>query len=303
MIFETTKKNYFEYGTNLKPFRLRSSAKDIWFTNHHPASRQPQSFREECISTARLITEIHPQPTLLISGGLDSEVMAHSFLQAGKKFNAAIMAFKNGLNQHDVNLALETVKRLNIPYQIYELDLFQFIKSKEAADYAQKLWIRLPWIMAHMWLLKTVDGFPVMGCGDCYLERHSNRWYLLEREQYATWFHFLRLINKPGVSHFFAYTAETRLSFLQEPQIKELCSNTDSINNSTATKYAVYQTSFGCQPRPKLHGFEHIKAQKHEEETTYLQNLYPDCFAEPQAFGSIHYHEYHSLIRQLTPRS
>ncbi len=295
---------YLQYGTNNNPFRLRKSASDRWFTNHLACSRIPNSFFKECLNAAKTISLKSSSTTLLISGGLDSEVMARSFILAGASCTAAIMAFKNGLNQHDVDLALNTVKELNLSYRIYELDLFEFIHSKEAAHYAQNLWVRVPWVLPHMWLLNKIDGFPVMGCGDCYLEKDADgHWHLIEREQFATWFYFLRLIKKPGVSHFFSLTAEQRLSFLLDPEIQNLCLNKKSYQtNSTYTKYTVYANHFAVNFRPKLHGFENIRLETHDDLTARLQTLHPDLYANEKAYGSIFKIRYQEAIEALKPR-
>ena len=48
----------------------------------------------------------HKKLILCISGGLDSLVMAESFLRAGVPFSASIWRYKQDLNDYDINSAI-----------------------------------------------------------------------------------------------------------------------------------------------------------------------------------------------------
>src|SRR5687768_12507692 len=59
----------------------------------------PGSFRDECVRAARLIGESTKEPIVVaLSGGVDSEVIARSFLEAEIPFKAVIVRFTGDVN-------------------------------------------------------------------------------------------------------------------------------------------------------------------------------------------------------------
>lgn len=101
--------------------------------------RQPMSFREECVNAARLIFESTDKTILVFfSGGIDSEVVVRSMMEAGVSFEVLIINFwykgKSGLNSHDTAYALDFVKRHNIKYRIYDYDVASYIMTKYLQD-------------------------------------------------------------------------------------------------------------------------------------------------------------------------
>lgn len=67
------------------------------------------------------------RPALCISGGIDSQAMLHCWLEAGLKFDAVILVFKNDLNSMDVDHAKMVCQRINLPLVEVELDVVNFL--------------------------------------------------------------------------------------------------------------------------------------------------------------------------------
>lgn len=273
-MLELTYKNHFKFGFNGVPFSRRSSAQDVWFAEFGPIERPPGSFKQECIATAKLIAERANAPLwLLFSGGIDSEVMLQSFVAAGVPFNVAINRFANNLNIHDVSYAVIACENLGVPYTIFDLDIEDFWRTK-FLDYIHKSECCWPALTSTMWLMEQVPGYPVLGSGECFLEKvvpagyipgespyEPSDWFLRERERIASWYRFLQTINKPGCAGFYQYTPEFILSFLQDPLIKDLTSSKIVGKLTTqSSKAKFYAQHFELLPRTKYSGFEKVNS-------------------------------------------
>lgn len=272
LILELTSNNHFEFGFNGVPFSRRQSVEDQWFARYGRAKRMPGTFKEECLTTARLIRASTSQDLwVLFSGGIDSEVTLRAFVDAGIKVKVAINRFAKDLNIHDLAYAVATCEALEVEYQFFNLDIEDFWRTK-LLSYLQMTDCCWPRLTPTMWLMEQVPGYPILGSGECYLEKIlpagyipgsspyvTTEWVLFEREKIASWYRFLLAINKPGCAGFFQYTPEIILSYLEDPEVEALCRSEVFGKLSTRTsKHQIYTRHFALTERPKYTGFEKI---------------------------------------------
>lgn len=101
-----------------------------------------------------------------LTGGVDSECALRSFINAKVPVQAAILKFKNDLNWHDVDPAIQLCKHLNISYQIVDLDIFSFFEQGIHLEYAKNFNLASPMFAAQVWLAKEIaqklNGVPVI---------------------------------------------------------------------------------------------------------------------------------------------
>jgi len=261
-VYQYTDENFIQFGYNSEPFVYRTSSSDKFFVKYGKARRKVKSFKEELITTARLIKEKSEGLPLwvLYSGGLDSEVVLRSFSEAGVSVNAAIAWFKKGLNEHDIRYAVDFCESSQIPFKFFDIDVESFWK-KQLKDYALPISCISPQFPVILWLIDQIDGFPILGSGDSFLSRipNTNNFYFYEREKYFSYYFHLMRKNRPGVPAFVQYTPELMLSFLIDPELvrhvkylskeKKLCS-------ISRWKYQVYKQHFSLKNRPDFTGFE-----------------------------------------------
>lgn len=186
------------------------------------------SFHDECIRAARLIANQFNNECIWItlSGGMDSEVVARSFLKAGVNIKCAIMAFENNLNDHDIKYALAFCNEQNIPYKIFNLNLENFYKHKSHLLYAREFKCSSPQIATHLWLAENLPGPFVFSGSPALLvwsghvpfasnvKTDINNYAFLECPPENN-FCLDRLILKrelKGISNFFFYTPELTMS-------------------------------------------------------------------------------------------
>jgi hypothetical protein len=267
-------RNHFRFGYDGEWFRPRASPADKWQVAYGPCEREPGDWRAECIETARQIRRDTTLPLwVMASGGIDSEVVLQAFKFAGVEFSAAVLKFADGSNQHDVRYAIKFCELHRIAYRVLTLDLEKFLTSGEALAYAERTQCMHAMLVATMWAMDQVDGYPILGSGECYLVRGGHdastgqleplppgTWAMHEKERIASWFRYLIASDRPGCAGFFQYLPECILAFLRDPAVAALCTGQgpSDVTNTATLKAELYARHFLLEPRPKYHGYEHV---------------------------------------------
>jgi hypothetical protein len=272
LALELSHKNHFKFGYDGRWFAVRQSAEASWCVTYGRCERPVRDWRAECIETARLIragTDL--DLWVLFSGGIDSEVVLQSFMFAGIPVKAAITCFRNDLNRQDVRHAVKFCETHRISYRLLHLDIARFFESGEALEYADRTKAVQPQLLHTMWAMDQLDGYPILGSGECYLVKRSaqtegpmtpgspDAWEMFEKERIAAWYRHLIARKRPGCGGFFQYTPEIMLAYLLDPTVADLCNNRLAGETDTMRlKPSVYRKHFLLEPRKKYHGFENI---------------------------------------------
>lgn len=267
--------NHFEFGFNGAPFTFRKAGSDRWFARYGRCSRMPGTFREECLSAARLIRDSTQLPIdILFSGGVDSEVALRSFLEAGIKVRVLSLRFSGGLNAHDIEWVEKSCSKLGVQPKFVELDLLKFWETTAIA-YADRTQCVSPQLLSTMWLADQTDGYCVLGSGEnfivkrvppTYVPGHSpylrSTWDLFEKEKIAAWYRHFIVQGRDAAPGFFQYTPELILSWFTDEMGCDLWN--DRIPgklNSVSSKLPMYLRHFAIEERPKFTGFESVQPE------------------------------------------
>lgn len=310
MNFELSKNNHFRYGFNGEAFNFRTQPTDQWWVSYGPCQREPLSFREECLLAAKDIEKAaRGQPIwVLFSGGVDSEVALQSFYHAGVPVKAAILRFEDDLNEHDIRYAFSACQKLQIPYQVFDLRVRDFWKGI-GFDYARRTQCTTPQLITTMYLVDQLEGFVVLGSGECYLTKivpedyqpgispyEPSSWQMWEREKIASWYRHFQVRGRAGAPGFFQYTPELILSYLKDPFVADLANNRRIGKLSTKTsKLAIYQQHFELEDRPKFTGFEKLQEEDH-----FYRSQLEAMFPHSQQIVKTNYED---LLKMLEPRT
>jgi len=267
-----------------------------WSVKYGRCQRPSESFHHECLSTARLIaSQTRKTIWILFSGGIDSEIVAQSFHQAGIPFQIAILRFADGLNLHDIEWAIEACDKNKWPKTFFDLNVEKFWQ-KDLLLYALPTRCVSPQLAVTMWLMDQVDGFPVLGSGECLLTRsnkNSYDWALSEKEKVASWYRFLNFRNKSGCAGFFQHTPEIMLSALKDPFLTTWLLDPQNYDLSNSViKHHFYSNHFQIAKREKYTGFEKL-AQSDSYYRAILKELMPN-------YDRVYKTEYFELIRKLS---
>lgn len=222
-MYNYTHENHFKFGYNDEYFNLRKSPTDIWNVTYGRCKRQPGNFREECVHAAKLIRQnTNSDIYVLLSGGLDSEIVARSFIEADIDITCIIGRFNGFMNEHDIRYAINFCIEYEVKYEFLDINIIDFWKYK-LYKYASSTGCISPQLPIVMYIADQVDGHAVLGSGECYLvQNHLHVFELWEKEKIASWYRHFLINNKEGTPGFFQYTPELMLSFINDKIITEI---------------------------------------------------------------------------------
>lgn len=257
-----TENNHFKFGYDYRWFEPRTDAKQRYTVAFGTARRPVFDWRTECIIAARTIAEVADGPIdLLLSGGIDSEVAAQSFLLAGIPFTAHILRFADGINWHDIQYAVQFCQSRYLPYVLHDLDILKFLAG-DMYRYAAATQSVSPQLCAVMWLVDRLDGYPVLGQGEPLLVRRPNgHWALRESEKINAWYRHFIVNDRAGVPGFHQYCPEQMLSYLQSFVDHPMLAATSGKLSSLTSKPSMYSQHFVFTAREKFTGYEKIMEQ------------------------------------------
>lgn len=289
-----TNRNHFKFGYNGQYFNLRKFPEDMWNVKYGRCERNPENFRDECINSAKLIYEATEKNIyVLMSGGLDSEIVARSFYEAKVPFTAVIGRYNNNKNDHDISYAIKFCKAFDVPYNIIDVDVEKFWKEK-LLEYAEKTRCVSPQLPVIMYLIDQINGHAVLGSAESYLTRDGYEWYLWEKEKIASWYRHFLINKKEGTPGFFQYTPELMLSYITDDIITNIFE--DSRFSSTyyikANVYLKYWKRI--ENRSIYTGFEKYKYLDYNIYRPILEEKFGDS-------NQIVKTEYYDLITILSP--
>ena len=233
-----THNDSFVWGYNGVPFVLRESEHDKFFVEYGKLTRQPLSWKEECIETARLIYETSKEhneiPFVLFSGGLDSQVVVEAFRLSGVPFNVVTIRFNDDWNWHDIKFAIEWCQTYNIKQTILDIDLVHFLEN-DVLDIGIPCQAHSPQYCVFLWGMNQVEGFPVTSFdGEPELSRSKDNlkkcFFIQEEIHLAAEKHFMCQERKCAPS-FYNYTSELKISHLID---------SETLNFANCVKYNEY---------------------------------------------------------------
>lgn len=264
-------------------------------------SRKLLSPVDEAILQARKISfQTKSVPKLFLSGGIDSEAMAESFLLAKIQFTVVIGRYNNNqdsnssMNDHDISHAFEFCEKHNLSYEVIDLDVFSFLESEKYLEYGKKYGCRSPQLAVHLYMLDQVEG-------DCFVLGGNPIFPVFEKEQiekltdfenfrtslnpniqittvvglpsqlYDCYLKYFQLRNLKGTPFFFQSSSELMMSFL----------NLDTATKQLAANYKIHtypdkctfykEAGFLCAAKPnKYTGFE--KYREHYDQLHSTQH-------------------------------
>jgi hypothetical protein len=282
------------------------------------------SFREECVNAAKLIGETAQKPILVFfSGGIDSEVVVRSMMEAGVPFEVLIsnISYKDttSMNSYDIAYALDFVKKYDIKYRIYECDFSNYLKTKYVSD-VQKYITPRPGRTVIADIVQTFckDYLCVMGDGEAALMRSRLNGFpdqegmlIFDDVNEVAAIHAATDVGESAIFGFFHYTPELLLSWLLHKDIQTLVKYERAFLDISyiSIKPFIYHKFWpDMTPRPKYTGYEIIDKyypiwQKNPNDPSVDQELrivFSNVAKYNHTLSTIIFH-YPDLIKMLSP--
>ena len=130
-----------------------------------------ESYYKEIYNNARHMRDYYSGTfDVLLSGGIDSEVVVRTFKDLGIKHNTFIFRYENNYNYRDVDSAIEIATSLGIDYKIIDFPLQKFYEN-DAYDLFKKSKCIRSARLTHLKFFDYLDNIPVMGDAEPYWKR------------------------------------------------------------------------------------------------------------------------------------
>ncbi len=240
--------------------KTRCDRDDCYHIKYFPIEDELMSFQAECYKTARRIdesTELNIK--VLMSGGMDSEVVARSFRDQGIPFEAIIFQFE-GQDNYDIHYAINFCKYNDINFKLVSFDQNKFAVGQfwEMTDHLQS---PQAFVAFDIERWSRAGGYAVFGNGDVHLEYKRGGFYSTESASYALPWVWQNENSLEGCYRFFKARSELQLAFLSHPKLevwKSLCHEM-GFEDSRWWKQWIFKEYWpGMLTRPKRTGFEII---------------------------------------------
>lgn len=224
------------------------------------------------MTTAKLLVQqarnLGRRPVILLSGGLDSEVVVKAFLDAAPgAFDLATFRYPNHLNDHELKYVKLFCDRHDLHPTYYDIDILNWARSNEARQLFLDSECAYFEMVPHMRLVSEIwehGGFPILGNGEVLLEKVNRAWQYVEYEYDLAWYRHAAHNGIGGTMGFFQHTSEIVLAALLDPQTVNLGTGKNGAANallrtSREIKYKMYRDHWpDLEKRTKFHGAEKL---------------------------------------------
>lgn len=245
-----------------------------WKVKYKPVSRPPKDFGQEAIETAKYIQGCTNKPIVLaLSGGIDSEAVALSFLEAGIPFSVATIRFKDGLNAHDI-LYMERFCELHKIQQTFlsldaKLFFTQGYKKYMYQGYRAVNVFRYLQILLLDVIENKLNSTAVLAGGEQRYTVNNNHLCQFYDPSVLNVTDWMQANNTLHFPYFFHTTPEMVASYIQEDLMQYLLHHPEYYNDHFITsltsveKMIVYRKYFrSMETREKFSGFEKIQDER-----------------------------------------
>lgn len=245
-----------------------------WRVTYGKCDQNVMTWRNECIRAAKLIRESNKEDIKVhFSGGIDSEIVARSFLLANIPFSVVICRHDNNKNLHDIKYAIKFCEENNVDYKFVDLDRDWFI-NEGCIPYIKKYKTSTISIPQYFYTFERTGGCPVLGLGDIYLHKNYGRYYISEFKHIFSIFEYLNMNNMEGIPYFFKYTPELIISFLNIDIVKKWMKDNKNIQDYICNrniKHEIYASEFPeLVKRPKFHGYETVSKYSKKARSLFI---------------------------------
>lgn len=259
-------KNWYKlyYQDSKTTQKLKPNSKLIFELNDD-ITIYTKNYKDALYYNAGAVAESISGPmNVLLSGGVDSEMIVRINKELGIKQNVCTFKFENDLNVRDVESAIEICKSLNVPLKIIDFNVKKFFENDAETYYNRIFYGRVEALPRLKWF-EFFDGPLIFGEGEPYVGRvfagdysKKSTWRVVFFEHEFIYYLYSSFIDKNCFCPWYHFTPEVHGNFLNIELIKNLID--DKIfgkQSSYSSKALINKEVFkDISIRPKLVGYE-----------------------------------------------
>lgn len=223
--------NWMSFSFDDEPVYGPKPAPDSVFHLHFAPDivLQPLDYYESLRYNAQMIAEHYPGPfDVLLSGGLDSEIVVRVFRDLGIPQRVHTFRFENNHNLQDVLSAQAVARQLDIKLNIIDFNLEHWFET-QAHDMYHRTYVPLVELLPRFAWFDYFDGTIVFGDGEPYWRRLNGGDYTQPGQWAMVWDEddwsnsiYSRQISRPIIAEWYQYTPEITFHFTKLPLVREL---------------------------------------------------------------------------------
>lgn len=209
------------------PYSIRTSKAQTYKFHINKDSSSVGTYQEELYNNACAMRDYYTGKfDMLLSGGIDSEVVVRVFKDLGINHNTFIIRYENDINKRDVNSAIEIANSLNIKYSIIDMNLQNFYENEAYELYKRSGCIRAA-RLPHLKFMEFVDNIPVMGDAEPYwkLDPETLEWKFPFGEGNHNASMYCYTTGRENICDWYEFTPNLIKAFNRHPVIQQLLSN------------------------------------------------------------------------------
>jgi hypothetical protein len=259
--------NWMSYSFDGIEYGKKSTKDSVFSVNFNNKIKKDciPSYKDALYNNAKIMRDSFSEPfDVLLSGGIDSEVVVRTFKDLGINHNTFIFRLENDYNVRDVNDAVAICQQINIPYKIIDFNLQHFFEQ-DALYYFNKSFVPRAGRLPRLKWVEYLDNIPVFCDGEPYWKRmlvedytKKSQWHLqLEEGAYSSSI-YGHNIDRTVIGDWYEYTPEILLSHMQHPiTLKLLDDQLYGKLGSWSSRYTMHQEIWSeVETRKKLVGYE-----------------------------------------------
>lgn len=224
-----------------------------------------KNYKDAIYFNAKAVADSIAGPlNVLLSGGVDSEVVVRVNQDLSIKQNVYVFRFENDLNIRDVESAHIICKNLNIPLKIIDFNISKFFENEAESYYKKTFCSRVEALPRLKWH-EFFDGPLIFGDGEPYLRRKlggdyniQSIWNMVFSEH--EFIHYLYTLNveKNIIGPWYHFTPEIHGNFLKIDLVQNLINDQyTGKQSSLSSKVNINrQVCADILTKPKLVGYE-----------------------------------------------
>lgn len=218
----TSENNWYSWNYGDGPKFGRQLKNETLHTSYSKFKGVVSSFSDELLKTASSTLDYYPniRPSILFSGGVDSEIVLRSYLKIGANPKVYIIRYEDDYNIYDVSYAITICSLLNVEYTIIDFNLKKFYEN-DAEKISELAQVCRPRALPQCKFMDLVDGLPILGSSDLTGVRTNDdyskkgTWLIRCWEHDIGWSKYLRETNRPGIAEWFKWSPGLVISFTQ----------------------------------------------------------------------------------------
>jgi hypothetical protein len=233
---------------------------DSWSISLKACQRPVKTFHEELLANAEIIRSLSDRPIyLMYSGGLDSEYILDIFLSLKIPITPVIVKLSN-YNTYDVEFANKYCQSKSINPIIIDIDFDHFVTSGKFLEIATDIECPVYQYPSTFYAAEKLDGIILKGSDEPHFAKVNSEWVFDEMERIYTVSRWYEKRNIEGTPAFLNWTAETLLSFMNDPAITALFNNRwPGRMGTNFLKPTIWSRVSQLAHRDKKDGFENIR--------------------------------------------